>query len=230
MNAGPRVASAMAPSVEALGDAALLVRLGEAIDPALNRSVYALAACLQATRPREVLDIVPAYASVAVVFAPGRDPQAARARVGAWIARAVDAWSGAPPSAGGNVAGDPIEITVHYDGPDLEEIAAHAGMDVQELLRRHVAATYTVAMLGFAPGFPYLLGMDPALAMPRRPTPRAEVPAGSVGIADAQTGIYPQASPGGWRLLGRTDARLFTPDADPPTLLRPGDRVRFRAA
>lgn len=219
-----------APSVEALGDAALLVRLGEAIDPALNRSVHALAACLQATRPGEVLDIVPAYASVAVVFAPGRDPQAARARVGAWIARAVDAWLGAPRSAGGNAAGDPIEIPVHYDGPDLEEIAEHAGMDVQELVRRHVGATYTVAMLGFAPGFPYLLGMDPALAMPRRPTPRAEVPAGSVGIADAQTGIYPQASPGGWRLLGRTDARLFTPDADPPTLLRPGDRVRFRAA
>lgn len=230
MNAGPRVAPSMAPSIEALGDAALLVRLGEAIDPALNRSVHALAACLRATRPGDVLDIVPAYASVAVVFAPGRDPQAARASVGAWIARAIDEWSAPPLSARGGAAGDAIEIPVHYDGPDLEEIAAHVGMDVQELVRRHVAATYTVAMLGFAPGFPYLLGMDPALAMPRRPTPRAEVPGGSVGIADAQTGIYPQASPGGWRLLGRTDARLFTPDAERPTLLRPGDRVRFRAA
>lgn len=220
------------PAVEALGDGALLVRLGETIEPGLNRSVHALAFCMQAGRPDDVLDIVPAYASIAVAFAPGRDPQAARARVGAWIERALAAWSssGMPSSTGEDEGSVSVDIAVHYDGPDLEELAAHAGMDVQEVVQRHCAPTYTVAMLGFAPGFPYLLGMDPALAMPRRDSPRSAVPAGSVGIADAQTGIYPQASPGGWRLVGRTDARLFTPDADPPTLLRPGDRVRFRPA
>jgi KipI family sensor histidine kinase inhibitor len=177
-----------------------------------------------------VLDIIPAYASIALVFAPGSDPTATRAAVGAWLARTLEAWASGTPAGAGQVSPGPVDLVVHYDGPDLDELAAHAGMSAQEVVRRHVAPTYTVAMLGFAPGFPYLLGMDPALAMPRRDSPRSEVPAGSVGIADAQTGIYPHASPGGWRLIGRTAARLFTPEGSAPTLLRPGDRVRLRAA
>ncbi len=97
-------------------------------------------------------------------------------------------------------------------------------------MRRHTAVDYLVAFLGFTPGFPYLVGLDPALHVPRRATPRTRVPAGSVGLAGSQTGVYPTASPGGWQLIGRTEAVLFDPDRDPPALLAPGDRLRFVAS
>ncbi|WIG55610.1 MAG: Allophanate hydrolase 2 subunit 1 [Rhodanobacteraceae bacterium] len=114
-------------------------------------------------------------------------------------------------------------------GPDIDAIAEHAGLVRDEVIARHAAAEYTVAMLGFAPGFPYLLGLDAALHVPRRATPRTRVPAGSVAIGGAQTGIYPCELPGGWHLIGRTPLALFDPRRDPPCLLAPGDRVRFRA-
>jgi len=103
----------------------------------------------------------------------------------------------------------------------------HAGITEDEVVRRHASGDYTVAMLGFLPGFPYLLGLDPSIALPRRATPRTSVPAGSVGIGSAQTGIYPCASPGGWHLIGHTPARLFDARLAQPALLAPGDRVRF---
>ena len=121
------------------------------------------------------------------------------------------------------------EIEVHYDGEDLEAVARATGLAVQEVIRRHAAAHYTVAFLGFAPGFPYLVGLDAALRVPRLKTPRTHVPAGAVAIAGEFTGIYPQATPGGWRLLGHTDACLFNPALALPALLAPGDQVRFRA-
>ncbi len=114
-------------------------------------------------------------------------------------------------------------------GPDLADVAARAGIGADEAAARHAAGGYTVAMLGFAPGFPYLLGLDPSLATPRHATPRTRVEAGSVGIGGAQTGIYPASGPGGWRIIGRTPLRLFDAMRDPPTLLRAGDRVRFVA-
>jgi KipI family sensor histidine kinase inhibitor len=123
-----------------------------------------------------------------------------------------------------------VEIPVAYGGeagPDLESAAAELGMTPTQLAQRHAAGEYTVAMIGFAPGFPYLLGLDPALALPRLPTPRTAVPAGSVGIGGAQTGIYPRESPGGWRVIGCTPLALFDPAREPPALLAPGDRVRF---
>ncbi|HEX5960369.1 MAG TPA: 5-oxoprolinase subunit PxpB [Rhodanobacteraceae bacterium] len=122
-----------------------------------------------------------------------------------------------------------VEVPVCYDGPDLDAVAAYAGLSRAEVIARHTAAAYTVAMLGFAPGFPYLLGLDPALHMPRREYPRTRVPAGSVAIGGAQTGIYPRELPGGWNLVGRTPLVLFDPLREPPCLLAPGDRVRFRA-
>ena len=125
-----------------------------------------------------------------------------------------------------------IEIPVVYggeDGPDLDAAAAELGLSPQTLIERHSAGRYTVAMIGFAPGFPYLSGLDPALALPRLATPRTRVAAGSVAIGGAQTGIYPRDSPGGWRILGRTPLTLFDPQRDPPTALLPGDRVRFVA-
>jgi KipI family sensor histidine kinase inhibitor len=125
-----------------------------------------------------------------------------------------------------------VEIPVRYGGADaldLDAVAARAGLTCEEVIARHTAAEYRVAMLGFAPGFPYLLGLDPALAMPRLDTPRQHVAAGSVGIGGAQTGIYPRPGPGGWRIIGRTDAVLFDATRASPSLLAPGDRVRFVA-
>ncbi|MDB6163387.1 MAG: allophanate hydrolase subunit 1, partial [Xanthomonadaceae bacterium] len=128
------------------------------------------------------------------------------------------------------VAARLVSIDVHYgggDGPDLESVARHSRLAPADVISRHAAARYTVAMLGFAPGFPYLIGMDPTLAVPRLATPRAHVPAGSVAIGGAQTGIYPRSGPGGWHIIGRTTLELFDPARDPPALLAPGDQVRF---
>jgi KipI family sensor histidine kinase inhibitor len=125
-----------------------------------------------------------------------------------------------------------VEVPVCYGGefgPDLEEVAATCGLAVAEAIALHGASPHVVYMLGFAPGFPYIGGLDPRLAVPRRATPRAKVPAGSVAIARDQTSIYPNESPGGWNLIGRTPVALFDMNADPPCLLQPGDRVRFVA-
>jgi len=123
-----------------------------------------------------------------------------------------------------------IEIPVHYGGPagrDLDEVARQTGLSREEVVRLHNAGEYTVYFLGFLPGFAYLGGMDKRLATPRRKEPRSAVPAGSVGIGGEQTGIYPSVSPGGWQIIGRTSLQLFDPARDPPSLLLPGDTVRF---
>ena len=122
-----------------------------------------------------------------------------------------------------------VEIPVRYDGADLADVARLARLTEDEVVARHTAPTYTVAFLGFAPGFAYLVGGDPALAVPRLDDPRRHVPAGSVAVAGPYSGVYPRASPGGWRLLGRTDVVLFDPARRDPALLEAGDRVRFVA-
>ena len=121
------------------------------------------------------------------------------------------------------------EFSVHYDGEDLAAVAKQLGLSEDEVVRRHTGPVYDVAFLGFVPGFPYLTGLDPALRLPRRSRPRTRVPAGSVALADGYTGIYPQATPGGWHILGRCDVRLFDATQGRPALLMPGDRVRFVA-
>jgi KipI family sensor histidine kinase inhibitor len=121
-------------------------------------------------------------------------------------------------------------LKVTYDGPDLGEVADRTGLSVADTIGRHAASEYTVAFLGFAPGFPYLAGMDPALAVPRRASARQQVPAGSVGIADAVTGIYPASLPGGWQIIGHVDECLFDVRRNPPTLFSPGDVVEFHPA
>lgn len=122
------------------------------------------------------------------------------------------------------------QLTIHYDGEDLDDVAARCGIGVATFTERHSQSDYVVAFLGFAPGFAYLSGLPAALSVPRRATPRARVPAGSVGIADGVTGIYPAALPGGWQLIGHVDERLFDGQLTPPALLAPGDRVRFMPA
>lgn len=129
----------------------------------------------------------------------------------------------------GPAASESHELAVRYDGEDLAVIARRLNMDAAEVVRRHAEPLYTVAFLGFAPGFAYLTGLDPLLRLPRRADPRTRVPAGSLAMADEFTGIYPQATPGGWHLLGRCEVSLFDAARSPPALLAPGDRVRFKA-
>ena len=209
-------------AAEALADDAWLLRL--APGPDANARAHALAARLRADAPAWLRDVVPAWDSVGVCFDPAQiDPDTALA----WLQAQRD---GSPTDALATPRS--IEIPVCYGGKhgvDLDAAAAELGLTPDALVERHAAPLYTVAMIGFAPGFPYLDGLDPALALPRLATPRSRVPAGSVGIGGAQTGIYPRESPGGWRLLGRTPLTLFDPDTDPPSRLLPGDRVRFVA-
>ena len=213
--------------VETLADDALLLRLGDRIDAATNARVHALCERIGSRRPAWLRDLVPSYASTGVFF----DARLIDALgVEAWLRALLATFpSDATPTT---AMARTVELPVAYGGdagPDLENAAAELGITPAQLAQRHAAGEYTVAMIGFAPGFPYLLGLDPALALPRLATPRTSVPAGSVGIGGAQTGIYPRESPGGWRLIGRTPLVLFDPSQDPPALLAPGDRVRFVA-
>lgn len=229
MNPGAQSAAADAAiEFEALADDAWLLRLGEVIDDALNARIHALAARLRAQAPAWLRDLVPAYASLAVFFdSRAIDADAARDWLQAQCARMTDV---ADPLESSDSR--TVEIPVAYGGefgPDLDAGAAELGLSPSALIKRHSDAVYTVAMIGFAPGFPYLSGLDPELALPRLATPRTQVAAGSVAIGGAQTGIYPRPGPGGWRLLGRTPLTLFDPSRAQPSLLLPGDRVRFRA-
>ena len=215
------------PTFEPLGDQALLLRWGEVADVETNRRVHAMAARLRAAPPSWLVDCVPAYASLAVFFdgaaIRGDDPFASVIEHVSALANPTDA---TPDLAASRL----VEIPVVYggeDGPDLDDVAAASGLTAAQVVERHAQVEYLVAMLGFSPGFPYLLGLDPALAVARLATPRTRVPAGSVGIGGAQTGIYPDAGPGGWRLIGRTPLVLFDVHRDPPALVLPGDRLRF---
>jgi KipI family sensor histidine kinase inhibitor len=213
---------------EAIAEDALLLRFGDCIDIALNARVQAAAASLQQHLPQ--LECVPAYASLLLRF----DPQAWHdGQAGTPHQQLQMAVGKALEMAGTDVRASREQlIPVCYGGqggPDLDDVARHAGIDIEGVIARHTAADYSVAMIGFAPGFPYLLGLDPVLAMPRRHDPRQRVPAGSVAIGGEQTGIYPAQLPGGWQLIGRTPLRLFDTTAAPPSRLAAGDRVRFRA-
>jgi KipI family sensor histidine kinase inhibitor len=198
-----------------VGERALLVEVGEL------ETVHRLHAALRELDPPGVVELVPGYRTLLVVADP------ARAELLDELAARLPTLELPPAEA---VAGEPVEIPVIYDGEDLEEVAGLTGLDADEVVRRHTEPEYTVAFLGFSPGFPYLVGLDPALEVPRRDTPRTSIPAGSVGLAGTQTGIYPTASPGGWQLIGRTGVTLFDAGRDPPALLAPGGRLRFTVA
>ena len=210
-----------------MGDRALVIEFGDRIDPALSSHIAALAQRMRASPPRGVLDIVPTYATLALHYDPaqvedGNSPYDA-------LTGQVEAWLGAEPPES-TVQGRSIEIPVCYGGEfgeDLQALAERHGLEPEDVVRLHSEARYDVHMLGFVPGFAYLGGLDARLATPRRDSPRPRVPAGSVAIGGAQTGIFPLETPGGWHLIGRTPLRLFTPGAEPPCLLNAGDTVQF---
>jgi inhibitor of KinA len=210
------------PRILPVGETAFTVEFGDAIDLLLNQTVHALDATLHSHAPRWLTETVPTYRSLLVLY----DPLKANAQtVRAALQRAIsNLRTRAMPK------GPIIEIPVRYggtDGPDLEDVATHCDLAPYEVIRLHTLPTYHVAMLGFAPGFTYLLGLPSELATPRLATPRLHVQAGSVGIAGGQTGVYALDTPGGWRIIGRTERVLFDPHRDPPFRLHAGDRVRF---
>ena len=212
----------MPPVMRQLGDCGLLVELGTGIDPAVNQRVQQLQQRLQRENIGGVVESVPAYSSLLVVYDPLRAaPEALKRRI-----MGLCRFDAAVPREKKEV----FEIPVAYggeDGPDLQAVADYHGMSVEDVVRLHTGSVYRVYMIGFTPGYPYMGELPEALNTPRRATPRTHIPKGSVAIAQRQTGIYPVVSPGGWQIIGRTPVALFDADREKPSLLAMGDQVRF---
>ena len=224
-----------------LGDSALIVRVRERFEDSPEETLDEVLRIFQQLRSAAipgVIELAPAYTTVAVFF----DPAAVAKTSGRpdeildWLTTQIrEVINGAKGRRRARAARSDarlVEIPVCYDpefAPDLDDVARQAGLSAKDVVDLHSTAEYRVACVGFVPGFSFLAGLPKKLATPRRDTPRKEIPPGSVGIGGAQTGIYPLRSPGGWNLIGRTPLKLFDPVKEPPTLLHAGDRVRFRA-
>jgi len=210
------------PKIVPLGDSALLVQLGDEIDIAINQRVHALSALINISRFEGVIETVPAYATLLVHYDPlilsfVQIKNYLREKV----AQAADNESRKRKR---------VEVPVRYGGEygiDLESVARHCRLSMDDVIQIHSQKTYTVFMMGFTPGFPYMGKLDDAIVVPRLETPRTRVPAGTVAIAGSQTGIYSIDSPGGWQLIGWTPVRLFNPESESPFLFSPGDEVKF---
>ena len=211
-------------TIRPASDRSVLVTFGGAISGEAHRQVSLL--CRRLAGVRGLLNLHPAFASVLIDFDPRLRSHAA---IEALVHERLEAE--AEPAAGVLEAARVVEIPVKYggeEGPDLEDVARHCGMDPARVVELHSSAEYVVYFVGFSTCFPYLGGLPEALATPRLGAPRKHVPEGSVAIGGSQAGVYPLASPGGWRLIGRTSLRLFDRQASPPGLLRMDDRVKFR--
>ena len=212
-----------------MGDRALVIEFGDRPSPELSARIAAAAQQMRASPPPGVLDIVPAYTTLALYYDPvligvGTTPYEA-------LIQKIETWLHAQAEAK-MPQGRLVEIPVCYGGgfgEDLDEVARQHGLTPEAVATIHAGTEYRVYMLGFVPGFAYLGDLDARIATSRRDTPRPRVPAGSVAIGGAQTGVYPLETPGGWQLIGRTPLRMFSPDSEPPCLLRAGDTVRFVA-
>ncbi len=204
------------------GDQGLVVEFGNVIDPTVNRRVHDLAQAITDAKLTGILDLVPTYRSLLVMYDPlSHSYNGMKFTLSSLLEGMTESELASPKV---------VEIPVIYDaeyGPDLDFVCQHSGLSHKEVIEIHSNATYLVYMLGFTPGFPYLGGMDDRIATPRLKTPRTSIPAGSVGIAEKQTGVYPIESPGGWQLIGYTPIKLFDPAREEPVLLEPGNYVRF---
>jgi len=210
------------PRIVALGDSSILIQLGEEIDLGVNQRVHALAGLVEPSAIAGIIETVPAYATLLVHYDPvilsfNQIKNTLREK----LTHIQERESRTPRR---------VEVPVRYGGElgsDLDSVAAHCGLRVEDVIRIHSEKIYTVYMMGFTPGYPYMGKLDDALIMPRFETPRIRVPAGTVAIAGSQTGIYSIESPGGWNLIGWTPLKLFDPESDSPFLFAPGDEVKF---
>jgi inhibitor of KinA len=214
-----------------LGDAAVVLEFGQAIAPATHQLIRAFAQVLAQHPPPGLREVVPAFTTLTVYYDPlvlfALGETSPYEQITSELQQLLPA---AQAAADDYLPGPLIEIPVCYGGdlgPDLGLVASQAQLSAEEVIARHAQPEYLVYMVGFAPGFPYLGGLDARLATPRRVQPRPLVPVGAVGIAGAQTGIYSLPTPGGWQLIGRTPLRLFDPSRAQPSLLQAGDRLRF---
>jgi inhibitor of KinA len=225
-----------------LGDSALIVRVRDQFEDAPEKTLDKVLRVFQELQGSAIpgaIELAPAYTSVTVFFDPTAVAKAIETseRVFELLATRIRAVVAADAGRGrrrrtAQSGGRFVEIPVCYDPEfalDIDDVARRANVSPSEVIHLHSAAEYRVACIGFVPGFPFLAGLPKKLVTPRRDVPRKEIPAGSVGIGGAQTGVYPLRSPGGWNLIGRTPLQLFDPEKNPPTLLCAGDRVRFRA-
>ena len=210
------------PKIMPLGDAALLIQLGDEIVISINQRVHAFAAVLDASPIEGLVETVPAYGTLILHY----DPLILTcAKISKWVRAKLDQVEDTKLRKPRQV-----QIPVRYGGEfgvDLEFVASNCGLSVGDVIRLHSTRTYTVYMMGFTPGFPYMGKLDGAIVTPRLQTPRTHVPAGTVAIAGFQTGIYPIDSPGGWQLIGWTSLRLFDLESESPFLFSPGDEVKF---
>lgn len=210
-------------SFSPLGDQAIVIEVGTTINEETQKHILAVSSFLEANPPQWMSEYIPAFTTISVVYNPLLITyEEAKNELASLLKNTEDIDVPCPRT---------IEIPVCYGGdhgPDLEFVAQHNGLSPDEVIAIHTGTSYTVHMIGFAPGFPYLGGMSEKIAAPRRESPRVTIPERSVGIAGNQTGVYPISTPGGWQLIGRTPARLFLPDHEIPSLLRAGDIIVFR--
>jgi len=203
-----------------LGDSALNIPFGDQIDPEINQRVHAFADLIQHEPLNGIGECVPTYCSLLVHYDP---LQLSYQEIIEWLKAKSEITNYQLPVPSSRL----IEIPTRYDGEDLEFVTQHNHLSIEEVIRIHSETEYRVYMMGFTPGFAYMGKLDSKIVTPRLDSPRQLVKAGSVGIAGEQAGIYPIDSPGGWRLIGRTEVKLFDLDRDPPFLFAPNDRVKF---
>ncbi len=205
------------------GDQGLLAEYGEGVDPTVNTKVRTMARSMKENRPKGVVEIIPTYRSLLIVYDPGMTNPYILENFMSELEERLQGES-VPPS---NV----IEIPVCYGksyGPDIEIVARTNKVTIDDVIKIHSESEYLIYMVGFTPGFPFLGGLSEKLFTPRLETPRLKVPKGSVGIANNQTGVYPIESPGGWQLIGKTPLNLFDPNRSNPLLYQAGDKIKFK--
>ena len=212
------------PDFKPMGDRAILINFEQKISPEISSKIRVFTKKLEAQSNPAIIEIIPAYATVCVVYEPRiMDYSAVKNFLSPLLEDTGDSDS---------VNAKVFEIPVLYNrerGPDLDFVSQHSGLSIQEIISIHTSSEYLIYMLGFAPGFPYLGGMDERIATPRLKVPRQKIVPGSVGIAGAQTGMYPIESPGGWQLIGQTPVRLYDPLRTPPVYYNAGDYIKYRA-
>ena len=202
-----------------LGDSAIVINFGDAISENINTLIQKVTSSLDTLKAPQIIEYVPAFTTITIYYNP--------------VVTTYDEIVHAVHQLLRNLPEDQEktsttkEIPVWYNGPDLEYVASHTGLSQEEVIRIHSEQIYLVYMIGFAPGFPYLGGMDKRLATPRKEIPRIKIEAGAVGIAGEQTGVYPMETPGGWQIIGQTPLNLFDFRRDTPALLKSGDQIYF---